>query len=103
VTGAAAAGTLAAEVVGTPAVNVAIFAFFIAVTLVIAVSVAGTNRTTTDYYAGGCSASFRAAGHSRRPSGVAAGFPADARLVEPVPGMVIQMTALFRIRVRSAL
>lgn len=44
----ASAGT-----VGTPAVNIAIFVLFIAVTLVIAVSVAGKNRTTTDYYAGG--------------------------------------------------
>jgi cation/acetate symporter len=47
------AGTLAAGAVGRPAVNIAIFAFFIVVTLVIAVSVAGKNRTTTDYYAGG--------------------------------------------------
>jgi cation/acetate symporter len=50
VTAAAGAGT---EVVGTPAVNIAIFVFFIAVTLVIAVRVSGENRTTTDYYAGG--------------------------------------------------
>ena len=52
-TPAAAAGRLAAGVVGKPGVNLAIFAFFIAVTLVIAVSVARTNRSTTDYYAGG--------------------------------------------------
>jgi len=39
--------------VGTPAVNIAIFALFVAATLVIAVSAAGANRTTTDYYAGG--------------------------------------------------
>ena len=44
---------LAAEVVGRPAVNVAIFAFFVLVTLVIAVRAAGKNRTTTDYYAAG--------------------------------------------------
>jgi cation/acetate symporter len=50
VSGAAASG---AEVIGTPAVNIAIFAFFVVVTLVIAVSAAGANRTTTDYYAGG--------------------------------------------------
>jgi cation/acetate symporter len=43
----------AAAVVGKPAVNIAIFVFFIAVTLVIAVRAAGNNRTTTDYYAGG--------------------------------------------------
>jgi cation/acetate symporter len=49
----AAGGSLAAEVIGRPAVNVAIFAFFVLVTLIIAVRVAGKNRTTTDYYAGG--------------------------------------------------
>ena len=49
----AAGGPLAAEVIGRPAVNVAIFAFFVLVTLIIAVRVAGKNRTTTDYYAGG--------------------------------------------------
>jgi cation/acetate symporter len=43
----------AAGAVGTPAVNIAIFAFFVLVTLAIAVSAAGGNRTTTDYYAGG--------------------------------------------------
>jgi cation/acetate symporter len=43
----------AAATVGTPAVNIAIFALFVAATLVIAVSAAGQNRTTTDYYAGG--------------------------------------------------
>jgi cation/acetate symporter len=48
-----AAGTVAAGAVGTPAVNIAIFAFFVVATLVIAVSVGGKNRTTTDYYAGG--------------------------------------------------
>ena len=40
-------------IVGTPAVNIAIFVFFIAVTLVIVVRVAGNNRTSADYYAGG--------------------------------------------------
>jgi cation/acetate symporter len=44
---------LASGVVGTPAVNIVIFAFFVVVTLVIAVSAAGGNQTTTDYYAGG--------------------------------------------------
>ncbi len=39
--------------VGRPAVNIAIFVFFIAVTLVIAVRAAGKNRTAADYYAGG--------------------------------------------------
>jgi len=53
VTGPAAAGALASTVVGTPALNFVIFAFFVAVTLVIAVSAAGGNRSTTDYYAGG--------------------------------------------------
>jgi cation/acetate symporter len=52
VTGSAAAIPLAAGV-GRPAVNITIFAIFIAVTLAIAISVAKTNRTTTDYYAGG--------------------------------------------------
>ena len=52
-TGPAAAGALASTVVGTPALNFVIFAFFVAVTLVIAVSAAGGNRSTTDYYAGG--------------------------------------------------
>jgi len=47
-----AAGTLAATV-GTPAVNFVIFAVFIVVTLVIAVSAAAQSRSTTDYYAGG--------------------------------------------------
>ncbi|HTB55599.1 MAG TPA: cation acetate symporter [Trebonia sp.] len=39
--------------VGTPALNFGIFAFFVVVTLVIAVSAAGRNRSTNDYYAGG--------------------------------------------------
>ena len=42
-----------APTIGRPAVNIAIFAVFVAATLVIAVSAAGQNRTTTDYYAGG--------------------------------------------------
>jgi cation/acetate symporter len=53
VTGPTATSTLAAEVVGKPALNFAIFAFFVAVTLVIAVSVARKNDSATDYYAGG--------------------------------------------------
>jgi len=43
----------AAETVGTPVINFAIFAFFVLVTLVIAVSAGGKNKSTTDYYAGG--------------------------------------------------
>ena len=43
----------AAETVGKPIVNFAIFAFFVLVTLVIAISAAGKNKSTTDYYAGG--------------------------------------------------
>ena len=50
-TGLAATG--AAFTVGTPALNFGIFAFFVVVTLVIAVSAAGRNRSTNDYYAGG--------------------------------------------------
>jgi cation/acetate symporter len=49
-TGAAAA---TAPTVGKPIINLAIFAFFVTVTLVIAIRAAGTNKTTTDYYAGG--------------------------------------------------
>ncbi len=45
--------TVAARIVGTPAVNITVFAFFVIVTLVIAIGAAGKNRTTTDYYAGG--------------------------------------------------
>ena len=44
---------MAAEVVGTPAINIIIFGFFVLVSLGIAFSVAGKNRSTTDYYAGG--------------------------------------------------
>ena len=47
------AGPVAAGVVGTPVVNITIFACFVIATLAIAVSAAGQNRTTTDYYAGG--------------------------------------------------
>lgn len=47
------AATGAPFTVGTPALNFGIFAFFVVVTLVIAVSAAGRNRSTTDYYAGG--------------------------------------------------
>jgi cation/acetate symporter len=53
VTGPTASSTLAAEVVGTPTLNFAIFAFFVVVTLVIAVSAARKNNSATDYYAGG--------------------------------------------------
>jgi cation/acetate symporter len=44
---------LASGAVGDPAVNIAIFAFFVIVTLVIVVTAAGTNKSTSDYYAGG--------------------------------------------------
>jgi cation/acetate symporter len=52
VTGTATAAQASATI-GTPSVNFIIFAFFVLLTLVIAVSAAGTNRSTTDYYAGG--------------------------------------------------
>jgi cation/acetate symporter len=52
VTSPTATGPLAAGV-GTPALNFTIFAFFVVVTLVIAVSVARKNSSATDYYAGG--------------------------------------------------
>jgi cation/acetate symporter len=39
--------------IGNPTVNLLIFVFFVGITLFIAVRVAGTNQTTTDYYAGG--------------------------------------------------
>jgi cation/acetate symporter len=41
------------QAIGTPAVNFAIFAFFAGVTLVIAVSAAGKNKSASDYYTGG--------------------------------------------------
>jgi cation/acetate symporter len=47
------AGVLASGGVGNPAVNITIFAFFVIVTLIIAVTAAGTNKSTSDYYAGG--------------------------------------------------
>jgi cation/acetate symporter len=53
VTGLTATGTLASAVVGTPSLNFTIFAVFVVVTLVIAVSVARKNNSATDYYAGG--------------------------------------------------
>jgi len=53
VTGPTATSTLATEVIGTPALNFTIFAIFVVVTLVIAVSVARKNNSATDYYAGG--------------------------------------------------
>lgn len=43
----------ATEVVGTPAVNIVIFGFFVVMSLVIAVGVSGKNKTQADYYAGG--------------------------------------------------
>ena len=52
-TGPTVTSALATEVIGTPALNFTIFAFFVVVTLVIAVSVARKNNSTTDYYAGG--------------------------------------------------
>ncbi len=52
-TGAATHALASAVVIGTPAVNFVIFAFFMVLTLIIAVSAAGRNRSTTDYYAGG--------------------------------------------------
>ncbi len=52
-TGLTATGALASAVVGTPSLNFTIFAVFVVVTLVIAVSVARKNNSATDYYAGG--------------------------------------------------
>ncbi len=46
-------GTIAAAAVGDPAVNIAIFAFFVIVTLLIVVAASGANKSTNDYYAGG--------------------------------------------------
>src|SRR6476659_8443106 len=43
----------ATETVGNPAVNLAIFAAFVLVTLGIVFRASRTNRTTADYYAGG--------------------------------------------------
>ncbi|MGN6302666.1 MAG: solute symporter family protein, partial [Angustibacter sp.] len=43
----------AAETVGNPGVNIAIFAAFVLVTLGIVFRASRTNRTTADYYAGG--------------------------------------------------
>jgi cation/acetate symporter len=48
-----AGGILAAGAVGKPAVNIALFAFFVGVTLVIAIRAGGKNRTAADYYAAG--------------------------------------------------
>jgi cation/acetate symporter len=45
--------TLAAETVGSPAVNIAIFAGFVLVTLAIVFRASRSNRTAADYYAGG--------------------------------------------------
>jgi cation/acetate symporter len=43
----------AATTVGSPAVNITIFALFVLVTLAIVIRVSRTNRTATDYYAAG--------------------------------------------------
>jgi len=51
--GAAGGPVAAAGTVGTPAVNIAVFAFFVLATLIIAVRAAGDNRSAADYYAGG--------------------------------------------------
>jgi cation/acetate symporter len=47
------AGVLASGTVGTPTLNFGIFAFFVLVTLIIAVSAGGKSRSASDYYAGG--------------------------------------------------
>jgi cation/acetate symporter len=44
---------LAAETVGKPALNIAIFLVFIAATLVVVFVVGRSNRTAADYYAAG--------------------------------------------------
>jgi len=44
---------LAAETVGEPAVNIAIFLLFVALTLVIVYRASRNNRTAADYYAAG--------------------------------------------------
>ncbi len=49
----ATAAVHAAETVGSPGVNIAIFAAFVLVTLGIVFRASRTNRTTADYYAGG--------------------------------------------------
>jgi cation/acetate symporter len=46
-------GVLAAGTVGTPAVNITIFALVVAVTLIIVVRASGSSKSTADYYAGG--------------------------------------------------
>lgn len=43
----------AGQSVGTPAVNISIFAVFVLITLAIVVAVSRSNRTAADYYAGG--------------------------------------------------
>jgi cation/acetate symporter len=48
-----ATAVLASAAVGDPAVNITIFAFFVIVTLIIVVTAAGKNKSTSDYYAGG--------------------------------------------------
>jgi len=48
-----AAPVLAAQTVGSPAVNITIFAIFVAITLAIVIRAGRTNRSAADYYAGG--------------------------------------------------
>ncbi len=45
--------TYAADTVGEPAVNIAIFVLFVIVTLVIVARASRNNRTAADYYAAG--------------------------------------------------
>src|SRR5215212_5258923 len=47
------ASLVAAGSVGNGALNIGIFALFVVITLAIVISVSRTNRTATDYYAGG--------------------------------------------------
>src|SRR3954470_7293318 len=47
------ASLVAAASVGNGALNIGIFALFVVITLAIVISVSRTNRTATDYYAGG--------------------------------------------------
>jgi cation/acetate symporter len=47
------ASLVAAGTVGNGALNIGIFALFVVITLAIVISVSRTNRTATDYYAGG--------------------------------------------------
>ena len=47
------AAVLAAETVGNPAINISIFAIFVAFTLAIVIRASRTNKSAADYYAGG--------------------------------------------------